>query len=224
MTVEELFKQGNGTLTLEQFAEITSKNNVKFADVSGYVPKEKYDIDVTEKEKRINELNDTISARDTDLASIKEQLSKANADGEALNKLRTALEELQGKYNDEKQAYENRLKEQAYSFAVKEFANSKRFSSAAAKRDFESTLLNKKLSLEDGKILGAEDFLKAYSEANADAFVNEDTTTVTAKRRLSGSTTHRESGTITKEQFAKMSYSQRNELYNTDRELYNSLK
>ncbi len=222
MTVEELFKQGNGTLTLEQFAEITSKNNVKFADVSGYVPKEKYDIDVTEKEKRINELNDTISARDTDLASLKEQLAKANADDEALNKLKTSLEELQGKYNNEKQAYENRLKEQAYSFAVKEFANSKRFSSAAAKRDFESTLLNKKLSLENGKILGAEDFLKAYSEANADAFVED--TTATAKRRLSGSTTQREIDTITKEQFAKMSYSQRNELYNTDRDLYNSLK
>lgn len=223
MTVEELFKQGNGTLTLEQFTEITNKNNVNFADVSGYVSKEKYDNDVTEKEKRINELNDTISARDTDLASIKEQLSKANADGEALNKLRTALEELQGKYNDEKQAYENRLKEQAYSFAVKEFANSKKFSSAAAQRDFESTLLNKKLSLENGKILGAEDFLKAYSEANADAFINDDTT-IANKRRLSGSTTHREINTITKEQFAKMSYSQRNELYNTDRELYNSLK
>lgn len=173
MTVEELFKQGNGTLTFEQFAEITNKNKVKFADVSGYVSKEKYDSDISAKDSQINELNSTISTRDTDLANIKEQLAKANTDGEAFNKLKTDLEALQGKYDSEKQAFESKLKKQAYEFAVKEFANGKKFTSNAAKRDFVSTMISKELKMDGGKILGADDFATAYSSENADAFVTE---------------------------------------------------
>lgn len=174
MTVEELFKQGNGALTFEQFTEITNKNNVKFADVSGYVSKEKYDSDISAKDNQIAELNGTISTRDTDLANIKEQLTKANVDGETLNKLKTDLEALQGKYDSEKQAFESKLKKQAYEFAVKEFANGKNFTSNAAKRDFVSTMISKELKMDNGKILGADDFATAYSSENADAFVIEE--------------------------------------------------
>ena len=174
MTIEELFKQGNGTLTFEQFTNFASKNKVKFADVSGYIPKEKYDSDISAKDSQINELNSTISTRDTDLANIKEQLAKANTDGEAFNKLKTDLEALQGKYDSEKQAFESKLKKQAYEFAVKEFANGKKFSSNAAKRDFVSTMISKELKMDNGKILGADDFATAYSSENADAFVIEE--------------------------------------------------
>lgn len=164
MTIEEIFKAGNGTLTFEQFTEITEKNKVKLADINGYIPKEKYDAD-------INELNGKISARDTDLTNIREQLEKANADGEALDKLKTELETLQGRYSDEKQAYESKLQKQAYEFAVKEYANGKKFSSNAAKRDFVNTMISKELKMDGGKILGADDFTTAYSSENADAFV-----------------------------------------------------
>ena len=208
--LKDLFK--DGALTYEQFQTACSDANIKIGDISEYVPNSQY-----------NELQTKITERENDISELNKKLSAEKEVGEKVVTLTAELEALQAKYKEESDNWKANLNRQAYEFAVKEFANSKQFSSSAAKRDFESSLLNKKLTLENGKILGAEDFLKAYSEANADAFVNENTA-VTAKRRLSGSTTHREINTITKEQFAKMSYSQRNELYNTDRELYNSLK
>ncbi len=65
------------------------------------------------------------------------------------------------------------MEEQEYEFAVKEYANGKEFSSQAAKRDFVRSLLDEKLKMKSGTIIGADDFAKAYAEENADAFVTK---------------------------------------------------
>ena len=43
----------------------------------------------------------------------------------------------------------------------------------AAKRDFIQSMLAKNLTIEDGKIIGAEDFVQMYSKDNEDAFVTQ---------------------------------------------------
>ena len=65
------------------------------------------------------------------------------------------------------------LRKQAYEYAVKDFANSKNFSSKAAKRDFIQSMLAKDLKMEDSRIIGAEDFATMYSAENEDAFITE---------------------------------------------------
>ena len=77
---------------------------------------------------------------------------------------------LQSKYNDDMKAYKAQLAEQSYDFAVKEYANSIEFSSAAAKRDFTSQLKAAGLKMDGDKILGADDFRAKYQENNSDAF------------------------------------------------------
>ena len=57
---------------------------------------------------------------------------------------------------------------------VKEFANSKHFSSKAAKRDFIQSMLAKDLKMEDSRIIGAEDFATMYSADNEDAFISDE--------------------------------------------------
>jgi hypothetical protein len=174
MTVKELFeKSENGTLTFEQFQSLAKNNSAKFTDLSEgvYVSKQKYDNDISAKDGQITALNETIQTRDTDLVSIKKQLEDAGADAQKLSTLSTDLSTLQGKYDADIKSYQKQLAKQAYEFAVKEFANGKKFTSNAAKRDFINSMIAKDLKMDKDKILGAEDFVTSYSTDNADAFV-----------------------------------------------------
>ena len=173
MTVKELFdKAEGGTLTWEQFQ--TAMGASKFVDLTEghYVSKQKFDDEISAKDARIQDLTTTISTRDTDLATLQQTLKDAG-DVEALKKASKDLVELQKKYAKETQEHQEQLIRQAYEFAVKEFANSKEFTSNAAKRDFTQSMLAKKLQFEDGKIIGAEDFVELYQKDNDDAFVKK---------------------------------------------------
>lgn len=174
--VKELFDQAeDGTLSYEQFMELAKSNNVKFVDLNegGYVSKNKYEAELDAKVKEIETLNGTISTRDTDLETLKQQLADAGADTTKLNELTAQFQALQSKYDDDSKAYKKQLSQQAYEFAVKEFAGTKKFSSQAAKRDFIQAMISKQLKMDNDSILGADDFVKVYTEANEDAFLHE---------------------------------------------------
>lgn len=176
MTIKELFdKAENGTLTFTQFEELAKANNAKFADLStgAYVSKDKFDNEVSSREGTINKLNETLKERDKDLKNLKTQLTEAGTDSEKLAELQTQLGNLQTQYKTDTDNYKAQLSKQAYEFAVKDFANGKKFSSNAAKRDFVNSMIAKELKMEGDKIIGADDFVSMYSSENADAFVVE---------------------------------------------------
>lgn len=173
MTVKELFdKAENGTLTWEQFQ--AAMGDAKFVDLNEgkYVSKQKYDDELSQRDTRITSLNDTISSRDTDLTNLKKILEDAG-DIEALKTASTNLANLQKKYDKETKEFQAQLAKQSYEFAVREFANTKKFTSNAAKRDFVHAMIEKNLQMEDNKIIGADDFVTMYSTDNEDAFVKE---------------------------------------------------
>lgn len=174
--VKELFDLAeNGTLTYEQFMELAKQANAKLVDLNegGYVSKNKYESELEAKAKEIATLTGTVSTRDTDLEALRKKLEEAGTDATKLNELTSQFESLKGKYDADTKAYKDQLKKQAYEFAVKEFAGTKNFSSQAAKRDFIQSMIAKDLKMENSSILGADDFVKAYTEANQDAFITE---------------------------------------------------
>lgn len=190
MNIKELFANAeDGKLSFEEFEKMAKDAGAKFTDLSEgkYVSKAKYeddlkakdaDIQAKEQEKatlneQIEALNGNISTRDEDLAKLQEQLEKAGEDKTKLAELNTSLTDLQTKYDADIKGYQEKMQQQAYEFAVKDFASTKKFTSNAAKRDFVNSMLKKQLSMEDGKILGREDFAEKYAEENADAFVVE---------------------------------------------------
>lgn len=176
MTIKELFEKGeNGTLTYEQFEKLAKEGNAKFTDLSegNYVSKDKFDNEVSSKDTQINTLNETIKTRDKDLKELKTQLKDAGTDTQKLADLETQLGNLQTQYKTDTDNYKAKLSKQAYEFAVKEFANTKQFTSNAARRDFISSMIAKGLKMDGDKILGADDYVTAYSVDNADAFVVE---------------------------------------------------
>jgi hypothetical protein len=176
MNLKDLFdKAEGGVLTYDQLVALAKENNSKFVDLSEgkYVDKQKYDDDLSARDTRIKTLDDTIKTRDTDLDNLRTQLQNAGTDADKLSKLTTDFSDLQSKYDKDTKAYEKQLKDQQYKYAVRDFANQHKFTSAAAKRDFVNTMLAKNLAIENDVIVGATDFVTAYTKDNADAFVVE---------------------------------------------------
>jgi len=176
MKIKELFEKAeNHTLTWDQFTAAAKEAGAKFEDISegNYVSKNKYTDDLSAKDTEIQTLNQTLSARDTDLQDLQTRLTEAGTDKEKLTTLSTDFESLKTKYAQEVKDYKAKLQKQSYEFAVREFANGKKFTSNAARRDFINSMIAKDLKMENGKILGADDFVTAYSTDNSDAFVVE---------------------------------------------------
>lgn len=179
MNLKDLFdKAENGTLTYDQLVAAAQESKAKFVDLSegNYVDKQKYTDDLAARDTRIKTLDDTIKTRDTDLATLQDQLKNAGTDADKLGKLTDDFADLQRKYDKDTKAYEKQLKDQAYKFAVTDFANKQKFTSQAAKRDFVNSMLAKNLQMENDVIVGATDFVTAYTKDNADAFVVEQPT------------------------------------------------
>lgn len=179
MNIKELFEKAeNGTLTYEQFT--AAAGDAKFVDLSEgkYVSKSKYDSDLKAKDTQmeglngqITTLNETIATRDIDLANLQNQLAEAGQDASKLSELTSQFSTLQQKYETDTQNYQNQIRQQSYEFAVREFANTKKFTSQAAKRDFTQAMIAQGLQMEGTKLIGGEDFVSIYSAENADAFV-----------------------------------------------------
>lgn len=166
----------SGALTWDDFVKAVNEKGYKLADLSTgkYVSKSKYDDDLAARDTTITDLNGQLVTRDKDLGELKTQLETAGTDSKTkVTELTAQITKLQGDYDTAKTEYEGKLARQAYEFAVKEFAGTKNFTSNAAKRDFINEMMSKDLKVENGTILGADDFVKLYSEANADAFVVE---------------------------------------------------
>lgn len=177
MEIKQVFEKAeNGTLNWEQFEAATKEAKAKFVDLSEgkYVSLNKYNDDLAAKTQEIETLNGTITTRDTDLATLKQQLQDAGADATKLQELTDTLAGLQTKYDNDTKAYKDQLKKQAYEFAVKDFANSKKFTSNAAKQYFIQSMIKEDLKMDkEGKIMGADDYVTSFSKDNSDAFVVE---------------------------------------------------
>lgn len=179
MNIKEIFEKAtseNKSLTYAEFEALAKEGKAKFTDLSEgrYVDKQKYEDDLASKDVQINGLNETITSRDTDLATLKEQLANAGGDAAKLDELTKSFTDLQAKYEQDTASLQAKLTAQSYEFAVRDFANKQKFSSNAAKRDFEATMLQKNLPMEGGMIMGAEDFMKVYAKENSDAFIKND--------------------------------------------------
>lgn len=176
MNLKDLFdKAEGGVLTYDQLVALAQENKAKFVDLSEgkYVDKQKYDDDLSERDTRISTLDNTIKTRDEDLGKLRTQLETAGTDAGKLSKLTTDFADLQTKYDNDTKAYEQQLKDQAYKYAVRDFTNQLKFTSQAAKRDFVNSMMEKNFPIENDVIVGASDFVTAYTKDNADAFVVE---------------------------------------------------
>lgn len=175
MEFMELLKQlfGDNALNFEQFQQAVTAKGYKLADLStgNYVGKLKFDNEISTRDTSIIDLKNQIKTRDNDIKQLQEKLT-AEGDSEGkIAELTDQLVKLQGDYDTAKKDFESRLGKQSYEFAVKEFANTQQFTSSAARKQFISEMVSENLKMKNGTIIGADDYLKVYKEANEDSFV-----------------------------------------------------
>lgn len=178
LNLKEIFdKAEGGVLTFAGFEEAVKSAGIKLVNLNDgeYVSKHKYDDDIAAKDSQITKLNGDITQRDADLKDLNSKLEAAGTDSTKLTQVQGDLTALQTKYEDDVKQYKAQLAQQAYEFAVKEFAATKNFTSNAARRDFINSMIAKNLTMDQGNILGAEDFVTAYTKDNSDAFVVDKT-------------------------------------------------
>lgn len=117
----------------------------------------------------------------TEMNDLKQQITTLTAERDtARNNLSDANKKLEG-YDPEWRTKAEKAEKDAKAqveelqkdFAAQTAAAGVKFSSESAKRAFLSDLKAKKLTLQDGKLLGFEDYLKSYRESDPDAFAPE---------------------------------------------------
>lgn len=191
----------------------------KFLEDLG-LTKEQIDSVMAENGKDIETEKEKVTATVAELEDIKNQLKEANSTITDLKKNNADNEALQTKVKE----YEDTIKTQKADYEAKvrnltlDSAIEKALSKAGAKHiDLLSTKIDReKLKIEEGgKVIGLDEQITSYKETYKDLFVPK----IEGRDPNNKSTSNKG---MTKEQFNSLSYKERVELYNTNKELYDS--
>ena len=147
--------------------QISALLNINSADIG----REKQQ--VTTLTQQLTDLQTQLTQRDTDMTSLQEQLTAAKTDAGKLSEAQEQLTQLQTKYAADQKKWDEKIAKQAYDFAIREEAGKLKFPSAAAQRDFIREATGKKLAMENGKLLGFDDFAAVYKAENPGALAEE---------------------------------------------------
>lgn len=137
--------------------------------------KDAIDTIMAENGKDIEKAKKPVDALETERDTLKQQLADASEvlkglEGKDIAAIEQAAEEWKQKYTDETEQLKAQLADKEYQFVVEGAASGLSFSSTAAKKAFLNDLATKKLPVENGKLMGLDDYVKAYKEADPEAF------------------------------------------------------
>lgn len=159
-------------LTKDVIDKIIDENGSDIENAKSAAAK-KFDSERETLQGQIEDLKTQVTQRDADLSDIQKQLTAANENADKLAEAQKSLSSLQKKYETETKAWEAKNAQQAYEFAVREKANTLKFSSEAAKREFIRDAIAKDFKMEQNNLLGFDDYVNIYKESDPGAFAVE---------------------------------------------------
>lgn len=141
-------------LTFDQLVEkLQASKDIKLANLAdgGYVSTEKF------------------NAKDVELTGVKQQLVDANAQIQSykdmdIEGIKKAASDWEKKYNDDTAALNQKLAEQERSHSEDMFFSGYKFTSKAAKDGVRAEFSKRNFPFEDGKFLGAKEFMENLSK------------------------------------------------------------
>lgn len=128
-----------------------------------------------EYEKELSKMKDTAEKNGIELEGVKTQLADANAKIKEFEDLdvdgiKKKAGEWEQKYRTETEALKKQIADKDYEYAVRDFLSGQKFSSELAKSAVFTQMKEKAFKLEDGKLIGADEFMKEIIEKNPNAF------------------------------------------------------
>lgn len=132
-----------------------------------------------EHESELSKMKDAAEKSGLEIDGLKAQLADANAkikefDGLDIDAVKKSAQEWEEKYKTETAALQKQLSDKDYEFATREFLAGQKFSSELAKSAVMAQMKEKAFKLEDGKLIGADEFIKEIQEKNPKAFESDE--------------------------------------------------
>lgn len=126
---------------------------------------EKYKLDLTSKNEELD--------------GVKKQLDEADATIKGfedlnIDDIKKASEDWKIKYETDTEILKEQIRDRDFDYAIEKFLNDYAFTSDLAKKAVLHDFKTKDFKLEDGKILGAKDFMETIKEQNPTAFKSEE--------------------------------------------------
>lgn len=180
-------------------------------------------IDDSDKDKvprsRLNDKISEVKDLEGELSKRNEQLEQLSSKAQGNEQLTDEINKLKQANEQQAQEYEGKLKQQAFDAKLAEALSAAKVRNPKAVK---ALLDADNIKLDGEKLLGLDDQLSALKESDAYLFASEE------KPALGGRTPHTPNGQsstgLTKEDFRKMSYTERVALFDSDPENYNKLK
>ncbi len=143
------------------------------------ITKEALDAIMDMNGKDIEAAKANITALTTERDGLKAQLADANTAIQSykdmdIEGVKQSVKDWETKYNTDTQKLKDDLAAANYGFAVERAVSGLKFTSESAKKAFVADLTGKKLPVQEGKLLGLEDFTKTYRETDPGAFAPAD--------------------------------------------------
>lgn len=121
---------------------------------------------------------DLVKAKE-EIAAKEKLITEANAEiekykGMDIEGIKKSADEWKTKYEADTKAFQDQLAQKDYEFAVKEFTAQHKFTNDFVKDAFIENFKKQGFKLEDGKFLGADDYIKTFGEKNPGVFLVEE--------------------------------------------------
>lgn len=208
--VEMSLKELLGDDLYAQVVEKAGDQKIDIVSNGQWFPKERFDAVNNEKK----ELKSQLDERDQQLTDLRKQ-AKGNEE------LQNAIEQLQEENKKVSEEYQQKLEKQAFEFAIE---SALRDAKAKNIKAVKANLNVDGLKLSDDKVIGLDEQLTALKESDSYLFEAEnDSSSGLAGRQPHVNPSAPLKGNITKDQFEKMGYSERENLYRENPELYQQL-
>lgn len=135
--------------------------------------------DIEVEKKKTTSIQNKLDTANTELTTVKEQLATANTTIQSykdmdIEGIKQSAEEWKTKYEEDTKKLQDDLKAKDYDYAVKEYMNSFKFIDDEVKELVINKFKEKGFKYEEGKFLGADDFMKEYKEAHKNLFVPDE--------------------------------------------------
>ncbi|MCD7805437.1 MAG: phage scaffolding protein [Oscillospiraceae bacterium] len=163
--LKSLFEKG--PLSFEDFtAAVDAAENISLVNLKdgGYVSRDKYDRELGAAKTKADGLEQQLTDANTTIQSYKDMEP---------DKLKESVAEWETRYNTDTQALQAKLDKQETEFSAREYLSGYQFTSELAKNAALQMFLDKGFKRENGKFLGADDFMAELKKSNAGAFVQD---------------------------------------------------
>lgn len=191
------------------------------------IEKENIDKIMAENGKDIEGIRSNLSTKEQELADAKKLLEDANNKIEGFKDL--DVDAIKKEAQEYKEAFEKaeregkeKLEALQYETELEKYMNGHTFASERIKNSIYNDMKSKEFKLEDGKFLGADDYIKQLQEKEPESFmVKQDDDK--APRFTKPNNSNINGNGLTREDFNKLSYTERMEINKTNKSLYDEL-